>query len=225
MNLIVCIGVILHKDLRTEWRTRERLSPMVFFVLLIFLVFNFAFDLGGAALHEIGPGVLWSSFVFASVLGFSRSFVDERENGCLEALLAAPVEPAALYLAKMLANTLFLVGVEVLSLPFFCVFFNLSPGGFMLPLAGVLLLGGGALSAVGTLFCAMSSNLRLRELLLPMLLLPMAMPAVISCVKATGAILRGSPAGVYLPYIQILLVFILVFVTLSVMLFGKVLEG
>ena len=89
---------ILRKDLQAEWRTKERLSPMVFFVLLILLVFNFSFELGGAALQEIGPGVLWSSYVFASLLGLGRSFADERENDALDALLLAPGDRGAIYL-------------------------------------------------------------------------------------------------------------------------------
>jgi heme exporter protein B len=218
------VSAILMKDLRAEWRTKERLSPMVFFVLLTLLVFNFAFEIGGAALHEIGPGVLWSSYVFACVLGLNRSFVDERENGCLEALLVAPVGRTALYLAKMLGNLLFLLVVELLSLPFFCVFFNLQPGGFMIPLVGVFVLGAAALASVGTLFAAMSSNLRLRELLLPMLLLPMVMPVIIACVEATGAILQGAQLPEYLAYLKMLVVFTVVFVTLSLMLFDKVIE-
>ena len=224
MSLLRAVNTILLKDLRAEWRTKERLSPMVFFVLLTLLVFNFAFEIGGAALHEIGPGVLWSSYVFACVLGLNRSFVDERENGCLEALLVAPVERGALYLAKMLGNMIFLLAVELLSLPFFCVFFNLQPGAFMIPLVGVFALGAAALASVGTLFAAMSSNLRLRELLLPMLLLPVVMPVIIACVEASGAILQGAPLRDYVAYVQILGVFTVVFVTLSLMLFDKVIE-
>ena len=143
---------ILRKDLQAEWRTKERLSPMVFFVLLILLVFNFSFELGGAALQEIGPGVLWSSYVFASLLGLGRSFADERENDALDALLLAPGDRGAVYLGKMLGNMVFLLAIELLSLPFFTLFFNLSPGFFLVPLLGVFLLGSACLASVGTLF-------------------------------------------------------------------------
>jgi len=215
---------ILRKDLLAEWRTKERLSPMVFFVLLTLLVFNFSFELGGAALHEIGPGVLWSAFVFASLLGLNRSFVDERENGCLDGLLLAPGDRSAVYMGKMLGNLLFLLAVELISLPFFTLFFNLSPGPFLLPLLGLFLLGSASLASVGTLFAAMSSNMRLRELLLPLLLLPMVMPALISCVEATALVLKGDELARITPYLQILAVFVVVFTTLSLLLFEHVIE-
>jgi heme exporter protein B len=162
--------------------------------------------------------------VFACVLGLNRSFANERENGCIDALLLAPLDRGALYMGKMLGNLVSLLGVEVLALPVFAVFFNVEPGLFLLPLLGVFVLGAAALSAVGTLFAALSSNLRLRELLLPLLLLPVVMPVVIATVSATGVILRGGPPAEYLPHLSILAVFTVVFVALSLMLFAKVIE-
>jgi heme exporter protein B len=215
---------VLARDLRAEWRAKERLSPMAFYVLLSLLVFSFAFDPGGMAVDQVGPGVLWSGFVFACVLGLNRSFAGEQENRCMDALLLAPLDRGALYVGKMLGNLLSLLAVEALALPVFAVFFNLEPGLFLLPLLGVLVLGAAALSAAGTLFAALSSNLRLRELLLPLLLLPVVMPVVIAAVAATGVILRGGPASEYLPHLSILAVFSVVFATLSLMLFAKVVE-
>jgi heme exporter protein B len=215
---------ILRKDLQAEWRTKERLSPMVFFVLLVLLVFNFSFELGGAALREIGPGVLWSSYVFASLLGLGRSFADERENDALDALLLAPGDRGAVYLGKMLGNLVFLLAIELLSLPFFTLFFNLSPGFFLLPLLGVFLLGSACLASVGTLFAAMSNNMRLRELLLPLLLLPMILPALISCIEATALILANDRFEKLLPHLQMLGVYAAVFTVLSLMLFEYAIE-
>ena len=215
---------ILRKDLQAEWRTKERLSPMVFFVLLVLLVFNFSFELGGAALREIGPGVLWSSYVFASLLGLGRSFADERENDALDALLLAPGDRGAVYLGKMLGNLVFLLAIELLSLPFFTLFFNLSPGFFLLPLLGVFLLGSACLASVGTLFAAMSNNMRLRQLLLPLLLLPMILPALISCIEATALILANDRFEKLLPHLQMLGVYAAVFTVLSLMLFEYAIE-
>ncbi len=215
---------ILHKDLTAEWRTKERLSPMAFFSLLVLLVFNFSFELGGAALHEIGPGVLWSAFVFACLLGLSRSFADERENHSLDALLMAPGDRGAIYLGKMAANGLFLIAVELICLPFFMLFFNLSPGFFLLPLLGVFFLGSACLSAAGTLFAALSSTMRLRELLLPLLMLPMILPALISCVKATGLVLSEQFGTALYPHLKMLGVYAIVFIALSLMLFEYVIE-
>ena len=215
---------ILRKDLQAEWRTKERLSPMIFFVLLVLLVFNFSFELGGAALGEIGPGVLWSSYVFASLLGLGRSFADERENDALDALLMAPGDRGAIYLGKMLGNMIFLLAVELLSLPFFALFFNLSPGLFLLPLLVVFLLGSACLASVGTLFAAMSNNMRLREMLLPLLLLPMILPALISCVEATEQVLAHSRLEKLYPHLQMLGVYAAVFTVLSLMLFEYAIE-
>ena len=215
---------ILRKDLRAEWRTKERLSPMVFFSLLVLLVFNFSFELGGAALREIGPGVLWSSYVFASLLGLGRSFADERENDALDALLLAPGDRGAIYLGKMMGNLVFLLAIELLSLPFFTLFFNLSPGFFLIPLVAVFILGSACLASVGTLFAAMSNNMRLRELLLPLLLLPMILPALISCVAATKVVLANGPIDKILPHLQMLGVYALVFTVLSLMLFEHAIE-
>lgn len=215
---------ILRKDLQTEWRTKERLSPMVFFSLLVLLVFNFSFELGGAALREIGPGVLWSSYVFASLLGLGRSFADERENDALDALLLAPGDRGAIYLGKMMGNLVFLLAIELLSLPFFTLFFNLSPGLFLIPLVAVFILGSACLASVGTLFAAMSNNMRLRELLLPLLLLPMILPALISCVAATKVVLANGPIDKILPHLQMLGVYALVFTVLSLMLFEHAIE-
>ncbi len=224
MNFTSRTLAILHKDLLTEWRTKERLSSMVFFVLLTLLVFNFSFELGGFALHQIGPGVLWSAYVFASLLGLSRTFATERENSCLDALLLAPGDRGAVYLGKMLGNLFFLVLIELISLPFFVLFFNLSLGVYLLPLLGILFLGAASLAAVGTLFAVVSINTRLRELLLPLLVLPMVMPALISCVQATAQVFKHSSVERLYPHLQILGVYVVVFTTLSFLLFEYVVE-
>ena len=224
--------VLLRKDMAAEWRTRERLSPMLFFVLLVLLVFNFGFELGGAALWEIGPGVLWSCFVFAGLFGLQGTFVNEARNDCLDALLAAPIERRSLYLAKMWGNLLFLLGVQLLTLPLFGLFFNLTPGLYLAPLAIVFALGSACVASVGTLFAAMAGHSRLRELLLPLVLLPILLPALISCVAATGIILASSAPGrtaAWWPeeltvHVAMLALFALVFTCLALMLFDFVIE-
>ena len=224
--------ILLRKDLAAEWRTRERLSPMLLFVLLVMLVFNFGFELGGAALWEIGPGVLWSCFVFASLFGLQATFVGEARNDCLDALLASPIDRRSLYLAKMWGNVLFLLGVQLLTLPFFGLFFNLTPGLHLLPLAIVFGLGSACVASVGTLFAAMAGHSRLRELLLPLLLLPILLPALISCVAATGIILVSSAPGrtaslwpqELTVHVAMLALFALVYSCLALMLFHFVIE-
>ena len=215
---------ILRKDLKAEWRTKARLSPMVFFILLMLLVFNFSFDLGGAALREIGPGTLWSSYVLASLLSLSRSFADERDNDALDALLLAPGDRSSIYLGKMLGNFVFLLAVELLSLPFFALFFNLSLRLSLVPLLAIFILGSACLASVGTLFAALSNNMRLRELMMPLLLLPMILPALISCVEATGLVLASDCCEKLFPHLQMLGVYAVVFTVLSLMLFEYAIE-
>lgn len=223
--------ILLRKDLLAEWRTKERLSPMVFFVLLVLLVYNFGFELGGAALWEIGPGVLWSSFVFASLFGLQRTFAAETANDCLDALLVSPVSRSGLYLCKMAGNAAFLLLVQLLTLPLFGLFFNLTPGAYLLPLLLVFFLGSLCVSSLGTLFAAMAGHSRLREFLLPLLVLPMLIPALISCVDATGSILAGGVPGraalwpaELTVHVAMLGLFAVVFTTLSLILFDFVIE-
>lgn len=230
MSLVGQTLAILRKDLLAEWRTRERLSPMIFLVLLMLLVFNFSFDMAGAPLHRTGPGVLWSAFVFASLLGLQRTFAAERDNGCLDALLVAPVSRTGLYLAKALANLLYLLVVEAVTLPLFTLFFSLPVGAYLAPLPLVLLLGSTCLATTGTLFASMAGHTRLREFLLPLLLLPVAMPALISCVAATGAVLEHSRGGAaswppaLAAHLEMLAVYAVVYSTVCLLLFEHVIE-
>ena len=223
---------ILRKDVQLERRTRERLIPMIFFVLVVLLVFNFAFELGGENLVSIGPGVLWVGFVFASTLGLNRTFSEERHNDALDALRLAPLSGPELYLGKMAGNFLFLIIIESVGLPLFALFFNVAAGWYLLPLGLVLFLGSLVLAAVGTLFAAVADQSRLREFMLPLLLLPVIVPALISCVEATAVVLgqgRLSPETPLWPrelwpHIQILAAYAVVFTTLSLMLFDYVVE-
>ena len=220
---------ILQKDLRVEWRRRERLTPMLFFILLVLLVFNFSFEPRGVSLGQVGPGVLWSAFVFASLFGLNRTFAIERTNNSMDALRLVPVSAGALYLAKMVGNLMFLVVVESIGLPIFALFFNLRAGFYLLPLALILALGSLCLSAVGTLFAAISDQSRLRELMLPLLLLPVIVPALISCVEASDLVLaqsHGQGGFEFVPelmrHLQILCAYAVVFTTLSLMLFDYI---
>jgi heme exporter protein B len=224
MNFLAQSLAIAGKDLAAEWHTKERFGSMAFFVLLTLLVFSFSFKAGGAALHETGPGVLWSAFVFASLFGLQRSFATEGENHCLDALRLAPMHPAAIYLGKALGNFIFLALIETLALPFFGLFFNLSPGLYLVPLLGIFALGAACLSSVGTLFAAMCSNQRLGEFMLPLLMVPLIMPALISCVEATALVLANRPLATLYPHLRMLAVYSLVFTVLSLMLFEYILE-
>jgi len=216
--------IIFFKDLRMEWRTKQRVITMAFFSLLTLLVFNFSLKIGGAVLHEIGAGVLWSTLLFANLLGIGRIFDAEKENRAIDALLITPGDRSAIYFGKLLAHFVSLFLVCLLVLPFFCIFFSIPFEMYLLPLFGILALGSLCFTCVGTLYALVSYNLRLRELMLPVLLLPMLMPALISTVEVTNRIFSSSYDDIFWTHLKMLLVFAIIFVTVSHMLFEYLIE-
>lgn len=220
------VFAIAWKDLRTELRTREVLATTVVFPLLVLLVFRFAFEVGDVvALRAAAPGVIWASALFASILSLTRSFASEREDDRILGLLLAPVDRGTIYFGKLLANLVFLLIVEAITLAFFGLFFavDLVPGlGLLLP---VVLLGSVGICAVGTLFSAMAVNTRAREALLPLLLFPALTPVLLASLDYTRRALSDHPdasgAGHWL---ATLIAFDVVFVTAGWMLFEFVVE-
>jgi heme exporter protein B len=217
------VFAIVAKDVATELRTREMLSSMFVFSLLVILIFNFAFDLRAENQKTLAPGVLWVAIAFAGMLGLSRSFIMEKDRGSMEGLLLTPVDRSAIYLGKMLGNVLFIAVVEVIILPIFIVFFNLSAGDLPL-MAGVMILGTIGFAGVGTLFSAMAIHTRAREVLLPVLLFPVVIPVLLSAVKLTAAILDRLPFADVQNWFSLLVAFDLIFMALSFILFDYVLE-
>ncbi len=195
---------------------------MFFFAVTALLLFNFALDLSPVDARDVLPGILWMTWLFAGVLGLNRSFGREQEQGSIEGLMMAPVGRSAIYLAKMSGNFLFLTAIELIALPVTVALFNVALPLTLLP---ILLLGTLGLSAVGTLFAAMAVNTRLRDVLLPLLLMPFSVPLLVGAVQATGVALQGgellAEAGSSLGLIG---AFDLIFVTLSMLLFEFVLE-
>ena len=217
------IVAIIAKDIAAELRTREMLSSMFVFSLLVILIFNFAFDLRADNQRALAPGVLWVAIAFAGMLGLSRSFIMEKDRGSLEGLLLTPVDRSAIYLGKMLGNVLFIVVVEVVILPIFVVLFNLSAEDLPL-LAGVMILGTLGFAGVGTLFSAMAVHTRAREVLLPILLFPVVVPVMLASVKLTAAILDRVAFDEVQNWFSLLVAFDAIFVALSVILFDFVVE-
>jgi heme exporter protein B len=217
------VFAIIAKDVTAELRTREMLSSMFVFSLLVILIFNFAFDLRADNQRTLAPGVLWVAIAFAGMLGLSRSFIVEKDRGSLEGLLLTPVDRSAIYLGKMLGNVLFIGLVESIILPIFVVLFNLSAGD-ILPLMGVILLGTVGFAGVGTLFSAMVIHTRAREVLLPILLFPVVIPVMLSAVKLTAAILDQIPFAEAQNWFSLLIGFDAIFMALSFMLFDYVIE-
>jgi heme exporter protein B len=186
-------AVLLAKELRLEFRTRELLTTTVVFALIVIVLFSFAFNPTAEDSRRYGPGLLWIAFLFAGSLMVNPSFAREQSNDTLDALRMAPISSFAILLGKMLANFIFLALAEVLLVPVFGVFYNVSYSGIAGRLIFVLFLGTVGLVVTGTVFSAVSAHARMRELLLPLLLLPILAPLLIAAVEATASLLTEQP--------------------------------
>jgi len=215
---------IAAKDLRSEMRTKEALNSSVAFALVILLLFSFAFEPTEEQTRQIAGGLLWLAFAFAGALILNRSFARELANDCLDALVAAPLSGAALFLGKALANFVLLLAVEVIALPVFGVFYDVNWTRQLGPLMLVLLLGTWGLTVVGTLFSALTVNLRLRELMLPMLVYPVMVPALLAAIQLTSPLVMGQPLNAELMvWLRLLIAFDVIFTALTLALVETVL--
>ncbi len=222
MDYVRKVAAIIEKDIAAELHTREMISAMLVFSALATLIFSFALDLRGELAEAAAPGVLWSTIAFAGTLGLSRSMAREKETGCIDGLLLAPVDRTAIFFGKAVGNLLFMSVVEVALLPLFSVLFDV--GLMRARILVVLVLGTVGYAAVGTLLAAIAVNTRAREVMLPVLLLPLAVPVLIAAVRATGALLEGAALSQAAGWIRILVVYDLVIVAVSLLTFGYVVE-
>ena len=222
MSYLHKVAAILEKDIAAELHTKEMISAMLVFSALAALVFSFALDLRGDLAEAAAPGVLWSTIAFAGTLGLSRSMAREKQTGCIDGLLLAPVDRSAIFFGKAVGNVLFMTIVEAMLLPLFSVLFDvgLLQGGILV----VLVLGTAGYAAVGTLLAAIAVNTRAREVLLPVLLLPLAVPVLIGAVQATSTILQGGSLGDAGGWVRILVVYDLLIVAVSLLTFEHVVE-
>ncbi len=224
MHTLRVIWVIFVKDVRVEWRHRETLAAMCVFGLLVVFLFNFAFEPAGEESLRLLPGLLWIAFAFAGVLGFNRSFAAERENGALEGMCLAPIDAGAIYLGKMLANLFFLGIAETVMVFVASLWYNFSfipsLGWFALTTFFCTL----GYVGVGTTFAAIATNTRMREVMLPVLQFPVAIPVFIAGVEASSGALKGDAPGDYASWIKLAAGFSVIFVVLSYLLFEYVLE-
>ncbi|MDH4209695.1 MAG: heme exporter protein CcmB [Anaerolineae bacterium] len=216
------VGTIVWKDILAELRTREMLSSMLVFALIVTLVFSFAFELAPTDTARLAPGLLWVAFAFAGILGLNRSFAVEKDRDSLQGLMLAPLDRSGIYVAKMLSNLVFLTTVEAIVVPVFWVLYNLAV--FPVLLLMVIPLGTLGLVAPGTLFAAMTAHTRAREVMLPLLLLPLSVPVIVASVKATALLLSSNSLSGAGGWLQLLVACDIVFVVLSVLTFEYVLE-
>ena len=218
------IKAIVWKDLVIELKTRELFSSMFIFALLVIIIFIFSVDLSIVKANEVGPGVLWVAFLFAGTMGLNRSFMLEKENGCLEGLILTPADRTAIYFGKLISNLIFLMVMEIFILPLFMVFFNVDLIPFLGPLLVVIFIGTLGFCAIGTLLSSLASNLKTREIMLPILLYPLIVPVMIAVVRMTGQILDGQSLGTMMNWVGLTLAFDIVFIGVSILTIDHILE-
>ncbi len=218
------VTTIVWKDFVTEFKTRELFSSMFIFALLVIVIFIFSIDLSIVKANQVGPGILWVAFLFAGTLGLNRSFMLEKENGCLEGLILTPADRTAIYFGKMLSNLVFLLIMEAFILPLFMIFFNVDLIAHLGPLLLVIFLGTVGFCAIGTLLSSLSSNLKTREIMLPILLYPLIVPVVIGAVRLTGQLLAGETLGSMMNWVGLILAFDIIYIGVSIITIDHILE-
>lgn len=216
------VGAIIWKDMAAELRSRELLSAMLVFALLVILIFNFALELDAKTRSTVTAGVLWVTFAFAGTLGLTRSMAVEKDRGCLDGLLLAPVDRSAIYFGKAIGNLIFMLVVEAIVIPVYSILYNVNL--FNTGLILVILLGSIGYVSVGTLLASMAVQTRTRDILLPILLFPVEIPVFIAAVKASTGFLSGIELAEIMPWINLLLVYDVIFTAVAFMLFDFVVE-
>lgn len=222
MNFLRATFAVITKDLSGELRSRELLSAMFVFAVLVILIFNFALELDVKTRSTVTAGVLWVTFAFAGSLGLNRSMAMEKDRGCMDGLLLAPVDRSAIYFGKMFANLIFMLLVEAIVLPLYSVLYNTNL--FQVGFLGVVLLGSLGYVSVGTLLATMTVQTRTRDVLLPILLFPLAIPVFIAAVKASSGYLQGLEIEEIRPWLNLLVVYDTVFTAVAFMVFDFVVE-
>ena len=216
------LRTLLWKDLLIELRSRDAIVAMMVFGILALTVFNFAFELRAESVILVAPGVLWVAVLFAGVLGLGRAFTHERERGSMEGLLLCPTDRGTIFVAKFLTNLAFIVAAEIVIVPVYDSFFGvaaLRPG-----VVAVILLATIGFAAVGTVFGAMSVNTRAKEVMLPVLLLPIVTPLIIGAVRATGILIDGGAFSETWTWVNLLIAVDVVYLAVSFLVFEFVLE-
>jgi len=213
---------IYWKDIILEFRTKEIITSALVFALIVVVIFNFAFQPGANMTELIAPGILWIAYTFAGVLGLNHIFSLEKENSRFEGLMLCPVDRVAIYWGKLLGSFTFMLAIAFIITPIFLVLFNLPL--FLPRLVLIIILAVIGFAAVGTLFSALAMNIRARDIMLPILFLPIVVPVLISGVKATSMVLAGRPWGDIFMWLQVLLAFDIIFLVVATLVFEFVIE-
>lgn len=218
---------IAYKDIRTEWKTKQNIMTMLIFSGLVIVIFSFAFDPANAAVRALIPGMIWVMTVFSGIIGLNSSFAIEKEEDRLASFIVAPIDPASIYIGKVIANYLFVFVTQLVAIPILFILFDFHLIGYknILPFILVLLIGTFGFIAVGTILAAIASHVKSSETLLPVLLFPLVTPVIIGAVQATKILLieHGSVTEAF-SWIQLILVYDILFFVIGFILFEYVLE-
>ena len=225
MNLLKQTSLVFWKDLLLELRRRDSLLTMFFFGTLLLFVFHFSFDLPPDKVAEMAPALLWLAFLFTGTLGLTQLFQVERENHCLEALLLSPLDRGALFLAKSCFNLLLMLLVELVVMPLFWILFNLHGWNLLPQLFLVTLLGTVGFCVLGTIMSAVTLRARARELLLPLVLFPLMIPVILATIRCMENIMSAGELGAAWSWLRLLLGFDVIFVTVGILMFDRVIES
>ena len=225
MNLLKQTSLVFRKDLLLELRRRDSLLTMFFFGTLLLFVFHFSFDFPPDKVAEMAPALLWLAFLFTGTLGLTQLFQVERENHCLEALLLSPLDRGALFLAKSCFNLLLMLLVELVVMPLFWILFNLHGWNLLPQLFLVTLLGTVGFCVLGTIMSAVTLRARARELLLPLVLFPLMIPVILATIRCMENIMSAGDLGAAASWLRLLLGFDVIFVTVGILIFDRVIEG
>jgi len=226
MAFVQQVLVVMAKDLRAELRTKEAINALLSFALVVLLLFSFAFDPSEETTREISGGLLWIVFAFAGTLLLNRSFARELGNDCLDALISAPIPGSALFLGKALANYVLVLAVELIALPLFGVFYNVWWTSQFWQLMMVIALATWGMTVTGTIFSALTVNIRLREVMLPILNFPILIPALLGAMQLTSALVAGNPiTAANDSWLKMLIGFDVMYTAVSVFLVETVLVG
>lgn len=224
MKFTLKLGAIIWKDFISEFRTKEMILSMCLFSFLVLVIFNFAFGSSLDSDQKMIAGILWVAFVFSGLTGFGRSFSMERDQGTLQGLILCPVSSWTIFLAKLVGVFLFTTVMEIITLFIFMILYNTAVLPFLVPLGLITLLGTVGFTAVGTLFSAISATAKARNVLLPILFFPVSVPVIVASVKATQIILNAESLHMVFPWLKILIAFDLIFLLVSYLTFGYILE-
>ncbi len=226
MTFVRQVLVIMAKDLRAELRTKEAINASLSFALVVLLLFSFAFDPSEETTREISGGLLWIVFAFAGTLLLNRSFARELSNDCLDALISAPIPGSALFLGKALANYVLVLAVELIALPMFGIFYNVRWTSQFWQLMMVIALATWGMTVTGTIFSALTVNIRLREVMLPILNFPILIPALMGAMRLTSDLVAGKPITADTDaWLKMLIGFDVMYTAVSVVLVETVLVG